>query len=198
MDPNKSNEERNYFSEVDDETDICFMMQACEYNQRLEEEQNRPRLTDYFDDFCKYPLYYFRRRYRMSRKLFLDIVEGIRSYTVDPLPKHFKFFTVQPDATGRMSLSVIMKCTSVIRRLAYDNTSDAFDEYLKMSEHTARMLGCIDCMHWEWKIVTIVLEDVASHDLYQSRRGIRVPKKWRSSYSIDVIFFNGDEGFGDE
>ncbi|GJS00277.1 hypothetical protein Tco_0316785 [Tanacetum coccineum] len=28
-----------------------------------------------------------------------------------------------------------------------------------------RMLGCIDCMHWEWKIVTIVLEDVASHDL---------------------------------
>ncbi|GKA96865.1 hypothetical protein Tco_0818960 [Tanacetum coccineum] len=24
---------------------------------------------------------------------------------------------------------------------------------------------------------------------YQSRRGIRVPKKWRSSYSGDVIFF---------
>nr|GEV82292.1 hypothetical protein [Tanacetum cinerariifolium] len=30
---------------------------------------------------------------------------------------------------------------------------------------------------------------------YQSRRGIRVQKKWRSSYSDDVIFLNkGDEG----
>nr|GEV34112.1 hypothetical protein [Tanacetum cinerariifolium] len=34
---------------------------------------------------------------------------------------------------------------------------------------------------------------------YQSRRGIRVPKKWRSSYSGDVIFkIKGEEGFGDE
>ncbi|GJT23475.1 reverse transcriptase domain-containing protein [Tanacetum coccineum] len=131
-------------------------MQAYEHNQRLEEEQNQPRLTrnpihrdredakrrlmaDYFDDYCKYPLYYFRRRYRMSRKLFLDIVEGIKSYTVDPLSKHFKFFTHRPDATGRMSMSVIMKCTSFI---TYGNTPDAFDEYLQMGEHTAH--NCLD------------------------------------------------------
>ncbi|GKA77702.1 ALP1-like protein isoform X1 [Tanacetum coccineum] len=37
-----------------------------------------------------------------------------------------------------MSLSVIMKCTTAIRQLAYGNTLDAFDEYLQMSEHTAR------------------------------------------------------------
>nr|GEU66213.1 uncharacterized protein [Tanacetum cinerariifolium] len=40
---------------------------------------------------------------------------------------------VRPDATGRMSLSVIMKCTTAIRQLAYGTTPDAFDEYLQMS-----------------------------------------------------------------
>ncbi|GJT82889.1 ALP1-like protein [Tanacetum coccineum] len=117
-----------------------------------------------------------------------------------------------------------MKCTTAIRQLAYDNTPDAFDEYLQMSERTAHdcllhfnkciidlymskylrkltledvekiynqhvtghafsgMLGSIDCMHWEWKncpvswqgqygrgdnkYPTIMLEAVASHDLW--------------------------------
>ncbi|GKB59321.1 hypothetical protein Tco_0915507 [Tanacetum coccineum] len=40
-----------------------------------------------------------------------------------------------------MSLSVIMKCNAAIRQLAYGTTPDAFDEYLQMSEHTAR-----DCL----------------------------------------------------
>ncbi|GJX12937.1 hypothetical protein Tco_0204695 [Tanacetum coccineum] len=44
------------------------------------------------------------------------------------------------------------------------------------------------------KLMIMALEEYG----YQSRRGIRVPKKWRSSYSGDVIFFKGDEGFGDE
>nr|GEU63481.1 hypothetical protein [Tanacetum cinerariifolium] len=69
----------------------------------------------------------------MRRKLFLKIVKGISTYEVDPLPGHFNFFRVRPDATGRMSLSVIMKCTAAIRQLAYGTTPDAFDEYLQMS-----------------------------------------------------------------
>nr|GEV41568.1 hypothetical protein [Tanacetum cinerariifolium] len=77
----------------------------------------------------------------MSRRLFLKIVDGITNYTADPLPGHFGFFRVRPDATGRMSLSVTMKCTAAIRHLAYGTTPDAFDEYLQMSEHTAR-----DCL----------------------------------------------------
>nr|GFA03912.1 B3 domain-containing protein REM2-like [Tanacetum cinerariifolium] len=40
---------------------------------------------------------------------------------------------VRPDAMGRMSLSVIMKCTAAIRQLAYGTTPDAFDDYLQMS-----------------------------------------------------------------
>ncbi|GKA33945.1 hypothetical protein Tco_0720374 [Tanacetum coccineum] len=45
MDPNQSDDERNNFFEVDDETNMWFMMHAYEYNQRLEEEQNKPCLT---------------------------------------------------------------------------------------------------------------------------------------------------------
>nr|GEW29542.1 putative harbinger transposase-derived protein [Tanacetum cinerariifolium] len=144
MDLNQSDDERNNFSEFDNETDMWFMMQAYEYNQRLKEEQNQPRLTrnpinrdredaekrlmtDYFGDYCKYPLYYFRRRYRVSRKLFLDIVKDIESSTVDPLLKHFKLSTHRLDATGRMSMSVIMTCTSAMCQLTYENTPGAFD-----------------------------------------------------------------------
>ncbi|GKA36918.1 alpha/beta hydrolase fold-1 [Tanacetum coccineum] len=44
------------------------------------------------------------------------------------------------------------------------------------------------------KLMIMALEEYG----YQSRRGIRVPKKWRSSYSGDVILKKSDEGFGDE
>nr|GEV38791.1 nucleotide-binding, alpha-beta plait [Tanacetum cinerariifolium] len=74
----------------------------------------------------------------MRRKLFLKIVKGISTYEVDPLPGHFNFFRVRPDVTGRMSLSVIMKCIAAIRQLAYSTTPDVFDEYLQTSERTAR------------------------------------------------------------
>nr|GEX02937.1 probable histone H2A variant 3 [Tanacetum cinerariifolium] len=129
---------------------FTFMSKHTRITNNYKKKENRPRLSrnqihrdregaeerlmgDYFDDHCKYPLYYFRRRYRMSRTLFLKIVDDITNYTADPLPGHFGFFRVRPDATGRMSLSVIMKCIAAIRQLTYDNTPDAFDEYLQMT-----------------------------------------------------------------
>ncbi|GKC57299.1 ALP1-like protein isoform X1 [Tanacetum coccineum] len=74
-------------------------------------------------------------------------VEGIEKYieTHYPLPAHFDFFVVRPDATGLMGFSVIMKCTSAIRQLAYGTSPDALDEYLQMGEHCAR--DCLDCFN---------------------------------------------------
>ncbi|GKD20552.1 ALP1-like protein [Tanacetum coccineum] len=112
--------------EIDEETDVHILEQA-------------------------YPLSYFRRRYRMRRKLFLKIVKGVNTYEADPLPDHFNFLRVRTDATGRRSLSVIMKCTAAIRQLAYGTTPDAFDEYLQMSERTAR-----DCLfHFNKCIISL-------------------------------------------
>ncbi|GJR94377.1 ALP1-like protein [Tanacetum coccineum] len=209
MNPNDDDEERplNAF-EVDDETDVYFLSQVYEYHEHLLQEENHP-------DIPKIPY---------EPNTILKIVDGIKNYTADPLPKHFQLFSVRPDATGRMSLSVIMKCTDAIRQSAYGNTPDAFDEYLQMDEHITRdcllhfdkciidlymskylrkptledvekiytqhedshgflrMLRNIDCMHWEWrnypiswqgqygrgdrKYPTIMLEAVASHDLW--------------------------------
>ncbi|GJS81787.1 ALP1-like protein [Tanacetum coccineum] len=72
---------------------------------------------------------------KRMKKAFED-VSG--SYTANPLPQHFHFFTSRLDCTGRMSISALMKCTAAIRQMAYGSTPDAFDEYLQMSEHTAR------------------------------------------------------------
>nr|GEW18058.1 phospholipid-transporting ATPase 1 [Tanacetum cinerariifolium] len=41
--------------------------------------------------------------------------------------------SIRPDATGQMSFSTIMKCTSAIRQLAYGISPDVFDEYLQMN-----------------------------------------------------------------
>ncbi|GKA12002.1 hypothetical protein Tco_0691548 [Tanacetum coccineum] len=145
-------------SDLDDIHNIDLVMQLINQDQQVQGESsrrsrnaiNRERdvaeaclMADYFDSPLKYPDYYFRRRYRMNRSLFLEIVQRIETYiqTVHPLPDHFKFFVVRLDATGLMSFSVIMKCTSDIRQLAYDTTPDALDEYLQMEEHCTR-----DCL----------------------------------------------------
>ena len=137
MDPNENNQEERSFSDIDDEIDMEFMIAAFEYHQHLEQQEAaaRPRIprtrihrefefakerlhNDYFYQGCKYPHRKFRRRFRMSRKLFLQIVEGIQSYYSDSLLDHFKFMHKGADATGRKSISTTMRCTSAITQLA--------------------------------------------------------------------------------
>ncbi|XP_062535428.1 uncharacterized protein LOC134204668, partial [Armigeres subalbatus] len=48
------------------------------------------------------------------------------------------YFVQKPDATGKMGLSCLQKCTAAIRQLAYGSPSDAIDEYVRMAESTAR------------------------------------------------------------
>ncbi|GJW56272.1 transcription elongation factor SPT6 [Tanacetum coccineum] len=147
-------------SDLDDMDDLDMIMQQVQseqeqqeaaewvrhknyiYQERLDAEERL--MADYFGPNSKYPLYYFRKRYRMSRKLFLEIVSSIENYiqTHHPLPRHFDFFKVRPDATGLPGFSIIMKCTSAIRQLAYGVTPDALDEYLQMSDHCAH--DCLD------------------------------------------------------
>ncbi|GJY91053.1 hypothetical protein Tco_0506249 [Tanacetum coccineum] len=148
-------------TDLDDMDDMEMIMQQLRYEQSLQKQEaessNRCNyiyrerdvakerlMADYFGDHLKYPAYYFRKQYRMSRKLFLEIVAGIETYiqTVDPLPPHFDFFRVRPEATGQPSFSVIMKCTSAICQLAYGVTPDALDEYLQMGDHCAH--DCLD------------------------------------------------------
>ncbi|GKC45403.1 ALP1-like protein isoform X1 [Tanacetum coccineum] len=119
---NQNNEDRQLsvfeIDANDDETDVVFLEQAYAYHQQLVVEENRLPLTRNLIN---------RDREGAEERLMADYFND-----------HCR---VRPDATGRMSLSVIMKCTAAIRQLAYGNTPDAFDEYLQMSERTAR-----DCL----------------------------------------------------
>ncbi|GKE24764.1 hypothetical protein Tco_1436276, partial [Tanacetum coccineum] len=71
-------------SDLDDIEDIELVMQLNkgESSRRSRKAINRERdvaearlLADYFGPSPKYSDYYFRRRYRMNRSLFLEIVQ---------------------------------------------------------------------------------------------------------------------------
>lgn len=105
------------------------------YIPREREEAEQRLLDDYFGNNETDPKYTeekFRRRYRMSSRLFNKILNDILSYDVTPLPEYFSFFRPSYDATGRLSIGAVLKCTSAIRQLAYGTSLDAFDEYLQI------------------------------------------------------------------
>ncbi|XP_022016847.1 uncharacterized protein LOC110916410 [Helianthus annuus] len=97
----------------------------------------RDRLGDHerlMEDYvCENPLYddvQFRRRFRMSRRLFLKISNDLAS--------EFPFFTQRESANHKVGFSGVQKCTPAIRQLAYDTASDAWNEYLRMSSRMCR------------------------------------------------------------
>jgi hypothetical protein len=52
----------------------------------------------------------FQRRYRMSRKLFMTILCGVRAYD--------DYFTAKPDATGKLGFTSYQKCSAALCMLA--------------------------------------------------------------------------------
>lgn len=86
--------------------------------------------NDYFCADPTYPPELFRRRFRMRRPLFMRICQALAA-------RH-PYFQQLPDATGRLGLHPIQKCTVALRQLAYGGSSDQFDEYLRIADSTGR------------------------------------------------------------
>ncbi|XP_022031079.1 uncharacterized protein LOC110932026 [Helianthus annuus] len=85
------------------------------------------------DYFCETPVYdddQFKRRFRMSRRLFVKISNDLAGES--------PFFTRRVSASGKVGFSGLQKCTVAIRQLAYGTSSDAWDEYLRMSSRMCR------------------------------------------------------------
>jgi len=102
----------------------------CEANQERDQKEGHIRLyKDYFhptDPVFKEKA--FRRRYRMSRELFLQILNGMTEYD--------NYFEVKYDCTGKTGFSSYQKCSAAIQQLAYGVPGDLLDDYMRMSEST--------------------------------------------------------------
>jgi hypothetical protein len=90
----------------------------------------------------------FQRRCRMSRKLSLMILNGVRV--------HDDYFTARPDVARKFGFTSYQKCSVAIRMLAYGVAGDIIDEYLQMSETTL----CLESMYNSCKVVIAVFRTV--------------------------------------
>ncbi|XP_024006809.1 uncharacterized protein LOC112083371 [Eutrema salsugineum] len=104
------------------------------YIEREREKGHLRLWNDYFSDDATYPPHIFRRRFRMTKDLFMRIVTRL----ADEVP----YFQQRRNATGRLGLSPLQKCTAAIRMMAYGTAADAVDEYLRLGATTA--LLCLE------------------------------------------------------
>jgi hypothetical protein len=134
--------------ESDGETDLLmatagmvnehFLMPPCRGGSSKKQEDNVDRdreadhvrlYKDYFDPIM--PLYKakaFHRRYRMSRELFLVILNGVRDYD--------DYFEAKYNCTGKIGFISYQKCSVAVRQLSYGVLGDLIDDYMRMSEST--------------------------------------------------------------
>jgi hypothetical protein len=78
--------------------------------------------NDYFVENPKFTESQFRRRFRMSSRLFLRIANAVEAYN--------PYFKQRIDVLGVLGLSCLQKVTAARRILAYDIPTDLTDEYL--------------------------------------------------------------------
>ncbi|XP_058725623.1 uncharacterized protein LOC131596903 [Vicia villosa] len=153
MDSNNSNNLNKLFWEVIEEelmdnTDEGLLLSMLEKERQSRSSSRRKRrsvidrnceeghirlFNDYFSENPVYTDAQFCRRFIMHRHLFLRIVET--------LGNHDEYFQMRVDATGKMGLSPLQKCTSAICMLAYGSSADIVDEYVQIGESTA-----IECL----------------------------------------------------
>nr|GEU90549.1 hypothetical protein [Tanacetum cinerariifolium] len=72
----------------------------------------------------------FRKTFRMAHPLFNQIVNEVTNPDA--------FFRNNIECTGRECIFALLKCTSVIRQLAYGINADFLDEYIQISERISR------------------------------------------------------------
>jgi hypothetical protein len=97
-----------------------------EGNVNRDREADHVRLyKDYFDLIMLiYKAKAFRRRYRMSRELFLIILNGVRDYD--------DYFQATYDCTGKIGYTSYQKCSAAVWWLAYGVPCDLIDDYMRM------------------------------------------------------------------
>jgi hypothetical protein len=86
-------------------------------------------MKDYFGEDPVYPPHIFQRHFQMQRCLFLRIMHEVCAFD--------SYFVHKRNAAGTLELSSVQKCMAALYMLAYGTSSDAVDEYCRLSESTA-------------------------------------------------------------
>ncbi|XP_045810327.1 uncharacterized protein LOC123904745 [Trifolium pratense] len=103
------------------------------YLNRDHAAANQRLIDDYFANEPTYDDPMFRRRYRMQKHVFLQIVKDLSSSD--------DYFTQRVDAANKEGISPLAKCNTAMRMLAYGMTADAVDEYIRIGGTTT--LECL-------------------------------------------------------
>ena len=90
-------------------------------------------LNDYFAENPVYEETLFRRRFRLSRPLFLRILHTLQ--------QHDHYFVQRRNAANTVGLSGEQKMTAALRMLAYGMSADSLDEYVRIGETT--IIQCV-------------------------------------------------------
>ncbi|XP_076958675.1 uncharacterized protein LOC143634498 [Bidens hawaiensis] len=115
------------------------LVEHCESSQPLTRRPHRQRdrvgaherlMQDYFSPDATFDAEQFRRRFRMTRQLFLRIVGD--------LERDYDFSNNWMTREVSPVILCFKKCMAEIRQLAYGTKSDAMEEYLQMSDTMAR------------------------------------------------------------
>ena len=126
-------------------------------------------VADYFSgDNSTFTDVQFRRRFRMSRPLFLRIVDSISEEDV--------FFQSKPDAAGKFGATALQKVTAACRLLAYGNCADQLEEWIRLSESTIilclkRFIFAVYRVFGEEYLRAPTAEDIARSLNANARRG---------------------------
>jgi len=118
------------------------MSKRCKKKRRVETRRFIERrrelghaqiVQDYLAENPMYPEAIFKRRFRMSSRLFRNILQDIEINN--------PYFRQLPDACGRLGASAVQKCTAALRVLAYGRSADSIDEYVRLGEST--IIECV-------------------------------------------------------
>ena len=99
-----------------------------QYQYRDQVSGHSRLLNDYFVENPVYDETLFRRRFRLSRPLFLRILHTIQQYD--------HYFVQRRNAANTVGLSGEQKMTVALRMLAYSMSADSLDEYVRIGETT--------------------------------------------------------------
>lgn len=85
-------------------------------------------MADYFVDEPIFGPATFRRRFRMSRDLFLRIANAVEA--------HCPYFVQRRNASGQLGHSALKKIAAAVRMLAYGCPADSLDDWIHIAEST--------------------------------------------------------------